>query len=626
MPRALDRSFEARFFLGGTPVALFTGMGGRYVPIRDYAVIGDGRTAALVARDGSVDWLCLPNLDSPSVFGAILDADNGGCFELAPEGAFDVQRRYLPGTNVLETTFSTAHGVVRITDAMTIPGEGLSPFRELVRRVEGLSGRVPMRWRVEPRFGYGTQTPRLERRRNLCVAMTRGDAISVCAWGAGKTAMDDRSFGGRFEIRDGERAMLALVSAHGEPLVCSPRDHVERRLDGTAEFWRRWSGALRYDGPWKDEVVRSALALKLLVFSPSGAIVAAPTTSLPESLGGERNWDYRFCWIRDSSFTLEALLQLGCHAEADSFFWWFMHATQLTHPRLQPFYRLDGGTHAPERELPLSGYRGSRPVRVGNGAAEQLQLDTFGDLFDTVLGYVNTGRVIDRDTGRELADVANFVCKMWREPDCGIWEVRMEPKHFTHSKVMCWVALDRATRLAAKGHIPAKHARHWLDEARRIREFVELNCWSEARHTYTRFAGTEALDASLLMMPVMRYHEPTDPRIIGTIDAVKRELGRGPLLYRYTGEDGLRGGEGVFMCCSFWLVEALALAGRRNEATKTMEALLPLANDVGLYAEEIDPGSHEFLGNFPQGLVHLALVSAAAAWKDRPAVIEDRAA
>lgn len=593
-------------------------MGGRYVPIRDYAMIGDGRTAALVARDGSVDWLCLPNLDSPSVFGAILDAENGGSYTLAPEGAFETQRRYLPATNVLETTFTTAKGVVRVTDAMTIPGKELAPFRELARRVEGLAGIVPMRWRVEPRFGYGAKVPRLERRSDLCVAMTAGDAVSMCAWGAGKLDVDDRSFSGAFEIREGERAMLALVSAHGEPIICSSREQVERRLDRTAEFWQRWSETLRYEGDWRNDVVRSALALKLLVFAPSGAIAAAPTTSLPEAIGGERNWDYRFCWIRDSSFMLEALLQLGCRGEAESFFWWFMHATQLTHPRVQVFYRLDGGAHAPERELRLDGYRGSRPGRIGNAAADQIQLDTFGDLFDAVIGYVNRGGTIDRDTGKELAGIADFVCTMWREPDCGIWEVRMEPRHFTHSKAMCWVALDRAARLAANGRIPARNARRWNDEARRIRDFIEAHCWSDTRRTYTRCAGSDELDASLLMMAVMRYHDPTDPRIIGTIEAVKRDLGRLPLLYRYTGEDGLPGGEGVFLCCSFWLVEALALAGRHDEAAQAMEALLPLANDVGLYSEEIDPVTHEFLGNFPQALVHLALISAAAAL-ERPA-------
>jgi GH15 family glucan-1,4-alpha-glucosidase len=586
---------------------------GADAPIRDYAVIGDGRTVAVVRRDASIDWLCLPNLDSGSVFAALLDSERGGRFELAPSISYQAERRYLPGTNVLETTFHTETGVVKVTDAMTLPDARLGPLRELARRVEGITGHVPMGWRIEPRFDYGRAATRIEARRPFPVALSHGDAIGICAWDAGPSRCHARAIGGAFEAREGTRALLALVAAHGEPLVFPARADVEARLDATAEFWRRWSSRLAYAGAWREAAVRSALTLKLLVFAPSGAIAAAPTTSLPEAIGGDRNWDYRFSWIRDSSFTLEALLQLGCHAEATSFFWWFMHATRLTLPRLQPFYRLDGGAFAPERTLPLAGYRQSIPVRIGNGAADQLQLDTFGNLLDTALGYSARGFAIDQETARDLAGVADFICTAWRQPDRGIWEVRMEPRHFTHSKAMCWVALDRAIALAAAGILPARRVGRWKDEAARIRSFIDEHCWSEAKHSYVRFAGTEDVDASLLMMPIMRYMDPRDPRMVGTIDAVRQELGRGPLVYRYLGEDGLPGGEGVFACCSFWLVEALALAGRREEAVRLMTALLALANDVGLYAEEMSAESHEFLGNFPQGLVHLALISAAVA-------------
>jgi GH15 family glucan-1,4-alpha-glucosidase len=582
-------------------------------PIRDYAVIGDGRTVAVVRRNASIDWLCLPNLDSGSVFAALLDAERGGCFELAPSVPYQAERRYLPGTNVLETTFRTDGGVVTVTDALTLPDDGLAPVRELARRVDGVSGRVPMRWRIEPRFDYGRATTRIEARQPFPVALSHGDAIGICTWDAGQPRCDARAVGGAFEARAGSRALLALATAHGEPLVFPARAQIESRLDATAEFWRHWSRRVAYDGAWREAVVRSALTLKLLVFAPSGAIAAAPTTSLPEAIGGERNWDYRFSWIRDSSFTLEALLQLGCHAEATSFFWWFMHATRLTHPRLQPFYRLDGGAHAPERALPLAGYRGSRPVRVGNGAADQLQLDTFGNLLDTALGYSARGFEIDPETGKALAGLADFVCTEWRRPDRGIWEVRMEPRHFTHSKAMCWVALDRAIRLAEGGVLPAKRLPHWREEAGRIRAFIDEQCWSQTRQSYVRYPGADELDASLLMMPIMRYADPGHPRMVATIEAVQRELGRGPLVYRYLGEDGLTRGEGVFVCCSFWLVEALALAGRHDAAVKLMTELLGLANDVGLYAEEMTDESYAFLGNFPQGLVHLALISAAVA-------------
>ena len=401
---------------------------------------------ALVARDGSIDWLCLPDLDSPSVFAAVLDAERGGRFELQPEIPAEMKRRYRPDTNVLETTFTTGQGVVRVTDALALPSSELGPTRELIRRVDGVAGRVPMRWNITPAFGYATIPPRLERRGGIPVAMAGSDALAVCSWDAGEAQLDGRAVFGRFEARESRSAVIALCAAHQEPLVFPSRQHVEARLDATTSYWRGWAAQRTYDGPWRDAVIRSALALKLLFHAPSGAIAAAATTSLPEEIGGERNWDYRFCWVRDSAFTLDALLQLGCPREAEAFFWWLLHASQLTHPRLQVLYRLNGGERAPERTLELDGYRGSRPVRVGNAAAAQTQLDIYGDLLQTALVYAQAGGRIDRDTGRRLAGIADLVCRVWRQPDAGIWEVRSEPGHFTHSKMMCWVALDRALR------------------------------------------------------------------------------------------------------------------------------------------------------------------------------------
>ena len=594
-------------------------MGDRYPPLRDYALIGDGRTAALVSREGSIDWWCLPNLDSPSVLGAVLDSERGGRFVLRPEGAAEARRRYLPGTNVLETTFTTATGRVRITDALTLPGSGLSPFRELARRVDGLDGSVPMRWRLEPRFGYGLAQTRIEPRVPFPVATSGNTAIGVCAWDAGRVECEGGGFGGRFEARAGSRATIAVAAAHAEPLVFPARAGVEARIDATTAFWSAWSSRLTYAGRWRDAVTRSALALKLLVFAPSGAIAAAATTSLPEVIGGERNWDYRFSWIRDSSFTIASLLQLECPAEARSFFWWFMHATQRTLPRLHVFYRLDGGTRAPERTLPLAGYRDSRPVRVGNGAADQVQLDTYGELVDAIYQYVRGGHELGRDVGRDVAAIADFVCTQWREPDAGIWEVRAEPRHHTQSKALCWVALDRAIHLAEAGHVPAAHAGRWAREAGAIRRFIDERCWSESKQSYVWYAGGDGLDASLLLLAIKRYDEPDAPRLRATLDAVRRELGSGSLLRRYTGDDGLPGAEGAFVCCSFWLAEALAIAGRRGDAERLMDDLVALANDVGLYAEEIDPRTSDFLGNFPQALVHLTLISAAVAIEGRTA-------
>jgi GH15 family glucan-1,4-alpha-glucosidase len=545
-----------------------------------------------------------------------VDAEQGGRFALAPQGAFKAERCYLSGTNVLETTFFTAGGTVRVTDAMTLPDGRLAPFRELARRVEGLAGRVSMRWRVEPRFSYGAARTRFGYRAGVPVATAGSDAIAVLTWEAGEPALNHGAVEGRFEVREGTSSLLVLSAAHGEPLVLPARDDVDKRLAAAAAFWREWSGRRFYDGPWKEAVVRSTLTLKLLVYAPSGAVAAAPTTSLPERIGGERNWDYRYCWVRDSAFTVDALLRLGCPAEARAYFWWLLHATQLTHPQLRVLYRLDGGAEAEERSLPLDGYRRSRPVRVGNAALEQLQLDIYGDLMQTAWLYADRTGALDTDTGRRLAAIADLVCATWRQPDAGIWEVRSEPVHFTQSKMMCWVALDRALRLAETGTITGGNTAQWRQEADAIRRFVHEQCWSERLGTYVRHAGSEELDASLLLGVLTGYAEPTDPRLQGTIDAVRRELGRGPLLLRYTGQDGLPAREGAFLTCSFWLVDALARTGRIDQAAATMEELLALANDVGLYAEEIDPETRDFLGNMPQALVHLALIGAAATIAD----------
>jgi GH15 family glucan-1,4-alpha-glucosidase len=584
-----------------------------YAPLREYAALGDGRTAALVARDGSVDWLPFPNLDSPTVFAAVLDPARGGRFALEPELPFGSERQYLPETNVLETTFVTSTGTVRVTDALTLPGEGLTPYRELQRKIDGLSGRVRMRWRVEPRFGYGGWPLRLAHRNGRAIASSASDAIAVSPFDAGDPNIAGNAITGAFDAIDGKAALLAVTAAHQEPLVLPSRDELEHRLDATCAGWRRWADGRTYDGPWREAVIRSALALKLLVHAPSGAIAAAATASLPEEIGGERNWDYRYSWIRDSAFTIDAFLQLGCPAEARAYFWWLMHATQLTHPRLRVLYRLDGGTRVNERELPLAGYRGSRPVNVGNGAADQLQLDTYGELMQTVWLYRQGGNDLDRDVARRFARIADHVCANWRRPDAGIWEVRSEPLQFTQSKMLCAVALDRAAQLADQGQLPDKHATRWRQEAAGIRDFVDNRCWSREKHSYVRFAGADELDASVLLAVLHQYAAPDDERIRQTVDSIERELADGPYVRRYTGEDGLTGKEGAFLACSFWLAEALARTGRIDDAAQLMEQLLATANDVGLYSEEIDPESGEFLGNMPQGLSHLALISAATA-------------
>lgn len=584
-----------------------------YAPLRSYAAIGDGRTIALVADDGSIDWLPLPALDSPAVFASVLDGERGGFFALAPTRPFRVVRRYLPDTNVLETTFITDDGDVRVTDALTVLGDSLGPFRELQRRVEGVTGQVSMRWRIHPRFGYGLRRTRVTWRAGVPVAVSGSDAVAIRAFEAGQPHSDGDAVAGCFETAPGSHSVVALCAAHREPLLFPTRAELDERFERTVVAWRTWARARTPAGPWQSAVTRSALALKLLVHAPSGAVAAAATTSLPERIGGERNWDYRFCWVRDSAFTLDALLRLGCTPEARAYFWWLVHASQLTRPRLQPLYRLDGGARTTERDLPLRGYRGSQPVRIGNAAVGQRQLDTYGELLQTAWLYVQAGQCIDRDIGRRLADIADLVCRLWREPDAGIWEVRSPPAHFTHSKMMCWVALDRAARLAHHRAISGRHEDEWRRQASEIREFVELRCFSEKQASYTRSAGSEELDASVLLGLLSGYGDQQSARWRQTVEAVRRELRHGPYVYRYAGEDGLSGGEGAFVSCSFWLAEAMARVGRVDDASALMTELVALGNDVGLFAEEIEPRTGAFLGNLPQGLSHLSLISAATA-------------
>jgi GH15 family glucan-1,4-alpha-glucosidase len=510
---------------------------------------------------------------------------------------------------VLETTHSTAGGTLRVTEALTLPGPGLTPQRELVRVVEGLEGEVEVGWRFRPRFGYGLSATRVESRAHALVASSGADALALLVpYGAEAEVRGDAA-AGSFTVRAGETEVVRLTAAQGEPLVLSSAAEAVARLEATVQAWRRWAETRTYDGPWREQVIRSALALKLLVFAPPGAIAAAPTTSLPERIGGDRNYDYRYCWVRDSAFTMDAFLELGCAREARAFLSWLMHASQLTHPELRVLYTLHGNEEEPERTLPLAGYRNSQPVRVGNAASEQLQLDAYGDLLDAAWVYDVKAERLDRDVGKRLASVADRVCAIWRRPDAGIWEIRERVAHFTEGKMKCAIALERACSLARRGSLPADGIERWAREAAEVRRFVEEQCWSEELGSYVRAAGSRELDASALLAGHNRYSEARDVRLSKTIDAVRARLGDGPLLYR---ADDLREEEGAFVACSFWMVTALVHVGRVDEAAATMEAMLAHANDVGLLAEEIDPGSGEFLGNFPQGLSHLALINSAA--------------
>jgi len=559
-----------------------------YAPIQDYAAIGDGQTAALVALDGSIDWLCLPRHDSEPAFAALLDAERGGSFALCPEQPFRAERRYVPSTNVLETTFRTAEGSVRVTDAMTLHDGALLPWRELARRVEGLSGTVQMRWHARGSERAGEPW------------------WNVLAWDAGD--------GGRFEIRQGATALLALVAADG-PCPRPTRDEIEERLEGTVDTWRRWIGSHTHEGAWADQVVRSLLALKLLICSDTGAIVAAPTTSLPERIGGSRNWDYRYAWTRDSCWTIQSLISIGFREQAHASLAWLLRTLRETHPDVDPIYELDGTVLRHCDALDWPGYRNSRPVRVGNGAGDQLQLGGYGDLLDTAWAYVSEGNVLDRETGELLSRVADHVCEMWEKADSGIWELP-ETQDFTQSKVACWTALQRAIDLAEDGRIPDGGVERWRESLGAIETFVEERCWSEERQAYLRYPGCDDLDAAELLCSRRGYGDVNRDRVAATVDAIRRELARGALVYRYSGQDTE---EGAFVACSFWLVEALARLDRVDEAAELMEEALAFANDVGLYSEEIEPSTGDFLGNFPQGLSHLSLIRAAVAVQESSA-------
>lgn len=577
--------------------------------LRDYAAIGDGRTVALIGLDGSVDWFPLPDLDSVPVFAHLLDAEGGGRIELAPAGAFTVRRRYVRGTNVLETTFRTASGSVKVTDALVTGVAGRLPWAELARRIEAIDGEVRMRWAVRPGTGLGTASPWIQKVNGASIIRDGGVTIGVTGREhhprrtRSREAGDDALRGG-FTATAGSRHMLIVVATDSEPLHIPNEAKVEEGIERTIGNWRTWSREFSYDGPWAPAVHRSALALKLLVYAPSGAVAAAATTSLPESPEGGKNWDYRFAWVRDAAYSVRALVRFGLREETHAAFSWLLRTIKKNGPRLHVFYNLDGTTPEGVIEYAVPGWNGIGPVVSGNPAQHQLQLGVFGDLLALARSYVDQGNILDVETGRMLADVADRTCDLWRNPDSGMWELAT-PRHFTSSKMGCWQALDSAVALGEAGQIAGSVDR-WRSERDRIREWVEEHCWDEQRATYVMAADSDDLDASVLL------HAPSGfdrgPRMASTIDALVAELGRGTLLYRYS---GMPDSEHPFAACSFWLASALACVGRKEEAVALMDDLVTLGNDVGLYPEMIAEDRETFWGNLPQALTHLSLISAA---------------
>ncbi|MGI5240362.1 glycoside hydrolase family 15 protein [Dactylosporangium sp. CA-139066] len=593
------------------------GAGAGYLPIAEHGLIGNLRTVALVGTEGTIDWYCCPRFDAPSVFASILDADRGGSFELAADAPATTKQFYFPDTNVLITRFFTEDGVGEVQDFMPITGDSGEVGRHrLIRRVLCVRGAIPFRARVAPRFDYARQPHTVRwhagqtrfESADLVLALTATVPVEHDALDA--TAS--------FKLLEGESAVFALdrIGDDVAPRGC-PQAEAEQEFEATVAFWRRWLSASRYRGRWRETVHRSALTLKLLTYAPTGAIVAAPTTSLPERIGGERNWDYRYVWIRDAAFCAYALLRLGFSGEAEAFMTFLSdrtarHDDSPSGP-LQIMYGIDGRTDLPERELDhLAGYQGSSPVRIGNAAADQLQLDIYGALIDSVYLYDKWGQPISSDYWDAIAGLVDWVCDHWNQPDEGIWETRGGRKNFLYSRLMCWVAIERAMRMANHRGLPANMPR-WRRTRDTIYRHIMRHGWSPTRRAFVQQEDNDLLDAAVLMMPLTKFIAPTDPRWLATLDALSAELVSDSLVYRYdptVSPDGLRGEEGTFSVCSFWYVEALTRAGRLDEARLAFEKMLTYSNHLGLYAEQIGR-TGEQQGNFPQAFTHFALISAA---------------
>jgi GH15 family glucan-1,4-alpha-glucosidase len=579
-----------------------------WAAIEDYGALSNGRTIALVATDGQIDWWPLPRMDTPPVFNAILDPQEGGYLELRPDDdAFTTTRRYVGDSQVLETTFHTEQGNVKVTDALTLGATGQLPWGELVRCVNGVDGEVPMRWAVRPGTRFDTARPWTEEKNGATLLHCGDQHLVLRAFDIGEPDVQPWLVRGRFTTSPGSLGLFGLTAADDEPAYVPTRAEMETRLERTIDSWHRWATTMSYHGPWDEAVRRSGLALKLLQVAETGAIAAAATTSLPERLGGDKNWDYRYMWVRDCSFTVDACIKLGLNEEAQGAISWLLHCIRSTSPRINVFYQLNGDLPGPERHLDAPGYRGSKPVRSGNGASTQTQLGNFGDLFDSVWQYVNSGHLLDAATGRVLADIADRCCDSWQSEDSGIWELNKR-RHYTISKIGCWVALDRAVTLHSLGHVASGQARRWATERDAVKAWVNEHCWSTTKQSYTFFAGSEDLDAATLLAGSTGFDRSR--RLAGTVAAIQRELTQGALVYRYS---GAQSEEGAFVACSFWLVTALAALGRYAEGCELMDRAVRLTNDLGLMSEQIDPATGAMLGNFPQGLSHLALINAAFA-------------
>ncbi len=585
--------------------------------IADYGLIGDGRSAALCSSAGSIDWLCLPRFDSDPVFGKLVGGERAGCFSISIGDVVETERQYRSGSAVLETTWRTPSGTATLTEGMVLDlGGRLLPQALLVRRLSCTGAPARARLFFDPRGGLSGDPFSVRREPGGLVCTRGGLALAL-------------QISPETHVRPGEPAevvvapdrplVVVMSMAHRQPLVVVRPEAALRLLDDADRWWRGWTSGIGHTGPGADAVRRSLIVLRLLTYSPSGAPVAAPTTSLPEEVGGIRNWDYRYAWPRDASIGIAAFLATGLPDEAHSFLHWLLSASRLTRPRLRVLYTLDGKQGPQEEEVPgAPGFGGSRPVRIGNGATSQHQLDVYGWVVDAAWAVVRSGGRLDGETWRTIAGFADFVAGRWREPDAGIWEIRGKEDQHVHSKLMAWLALDRAVRISPGYRARRPRIERWTRERDALAIQIRRRGFDADLGSYVRAYGSRDLDAALLFLPSLEFDPPESDRVLGTIDAVRRSLSAGdPLIYRYRpGSDGLEGTEGAFLPCSFWLVQALALTGRREEARTLFEDLCSRSNDLGLFAEEIDPVTGNQLGNFPQALTHAALIQAALALQD----------
>jgi GH15 family glucan-1,4-alpha-glucosidase len=588
--------------------------------IQDYSLIGNCRSAALVSKYGSIDWCCLPEFHSPAVFSALLDKAKGGFFSICPASDFRSYQKYLEDTNVVETVFTTKEGAVELIDAFAAATEeekqsSLFPDHEILRMVRCTSGTLQMKMEYEPKLFYGKMTALLSDSKKLGIKFSwkENSFVLLSTLQQEQISIGRNKATAHFVMGKGDTVFFSFSCSRQSPAVLPELKATGlKRMEQTINYWKGWMSQCTYNGIYKEQVRRSALVLKLLAHAPSGAIIAAPTASLPEQPGGVRNWDYRYCWLRDASFTVRALIKLGFKAEAHAYMNWILHATQLTRPKLQVLYSVYGKPNLKEQALDwLEGYENSQPVRIGNGAHNQFQLDVYGEVLDAFFAYSALVPEFDRSSRKFMKGLGEVICRQWNQPDNGIWEVRSSPSHHTHSKVMAWAGLDRLIKLCNEYKWAGVPVEKYERVKKAIGKEIETRGYNEKLNCYTRSFNEGSLDASSLVFPLVGYCSASAPRMLSTVLGIRRKLSKNNLIYRYRSDDGILGEEGAFGICSFWLAENLSKAGNVDDAMAVFEAVQKAAGPTGLLAEEIDPRTFELLGNYPQGFTHIGLINAA---------------